>query len=414
MDPSTALPAPRFAAWSRRSERLLRLLADGRLAVVLLAIAAGWNVLAAALPDGPALLRTPLYALLLGAIVLSGLAAFAVRLPAAWREWRSPGAVSGGAEALTAEIAAGPDADPARYAAVLRRAGYRLNVAPGRRIQIHGTRRGWSRIAALGTHVAVVLLLVGVAVGSAFGSETIFSLLPGDQALLDAPRAGFTDALRLDAFDAAFGAEGRPQKLDAHITFLREGNAVEQSTLQVNAPGSFGGYLVHGWTYGPAARLRVTTLGGQPLADGPLALDRTSGGLPAGSIELPTAGVTLEATLADAGANQLSVAVVDGRGLADVARLAPGQVVRIGPLLVRVDGFTSYVTFMSRRDPGMGVMFAGGALLTVALAAAFWLPRRRLSLRQTDAGLQLVLRGDRFDRPEGELRRLRLLLHGAP
>jgi hypothetical protein len=28
--------------------------------------------------------------------------------------------------------------------------------------------------------------------------------------------------------------------------------------------------------------------------------------------------------------------------------------------------------------------------------------------------LQLVLRGDRFDRPEGELRRLRLLLHGAP
>ncbi len=414
MDRSSALPAPRADAWPRRAERLLRLLADGRLAMVLLCVAAAWNVLAAALPDGAALLRMPPYALLLGAIVLSGLAAFAARLPAGWREWRVPGPVGGGADALTADLAGVQDRGAEQYAAVLRRAGYRLTVVPGRRLLIHGTRRGWSRIAALGTHVAVVLLLVGAAVGMAFSSETVFSLLPGDQALLDAARPGFTDALRLDAFDAAFGADGRPQKLDAHVTFLRDGEAVEQSTLQVNAPGAFDGYLVHGWTYGPAARLRVTTLGGQPLADGPLALDRASGGRPAGSLELPTAGVTLEAVLADATANELSVAVTDGRGVADVARLAPGQDVRIGPVLVRADGFTSYVTFMSRRDPGMGLLFAGGALLTIALAAAFWLPRRRLSLRQTDGGLQLVLRGDRFDRPDGELRRLHSLLEGTP
>jgi hypothetical protein len=58
---------------------------------------------------------------------------------------------------------------------------------------------------------------------------------------------------------------------------------------------------------------------------------------------------------------------------------------------------------MSRRDPGMGLVFAGGALLSLGLAVAFWLPRRRLTIRQTDAGLRLVIRGERFDDPGAEL-----------
>jgi hypothetical protein len=317
---------------------------------------------------------------------------------------------------LQAELALPPARDPAWHepvVAALRRGGYRLTVLPGRRLVVHGTRRGWSRLAALGTHVALVLLVVGAALGLAFSSETVFSLLPGEQALLDAPRPGFTDALRLDAFDTAFGPDGRPQRLDAHVTFLRDGREQERDTLQVNAPGSFGGYLVHGWTYGPAARLRITTLGGQPLRDGPLPLDRTRDGLATGAVELPTIGATLDATLDDPAANQLSLVLVAARGIADEIRLGPGEEGRIGPILVRSDGFTSYVTFMSRRDPGMGLLFAGAALLSIALAAAFWLPRRRLSLRETDGGLHLSLRGERFDLPEAELRRVRTLLERA-
>jgi hypothetical protein len=65
---------------------------------------------------------------------------------------------------------------------------------------------------------------------------------------------------------------------------------------------------------------------------------------------------------------------------------------------------------LSRRDPGLGVLFAGAALLCVALAVAFWLPRRRVTVRPVGEGLRLTLRGERFDRPATELERLSGLL----
>lgn len=78
----------------------------------------------------------------------------------------------------------------------------------------------------------------------------------------------------------------------------------------------------------------------------------------------------------------------------------------MGSVTVRLVGFDAYLTFLSRRDPGMGILFAGAALLVASLPIALWLPRRRMTLRNVDGGLRLVLRGERFDRPDGELAKL--------
>ncbi|MDQ2934505.1 MAG: hypothetical protein M3R49_05900, partial [Chloroflexota bacterium] len=94
MDPAPAV-AIRPAALdrlARATERALRVTADPRVGLVLLLGAAVWNAAAAAVQGGGALLDTIPYLLLLGAILLSGLAAVAVRAPSAWREWRRPGA----------------------------------------------------------------------------------------------------------------------------------------------------------------------------------------------------------------------------------------------------------------------------------------------------------------------------------
>ena len=398
------------------AERVLRALADARLAVGLLALVGIANLVAALLPDGPERLSGPLYALLLGALALSSVAAFAVRAPASWREWRHPGAVAaaGGLRAST------PARDPGAVEAALRGAGYRTrrsgrpDAGTGRGWAVHGVRRGWSRFAAQASHLGVVVIVLGAGIGAAFGSETTFSLHPGDQALLDAPRPGFSSAVRLDDFDAAFGTDGRPERLDAHVTFLRDGQPVESGVLRVNEPGSFDGMLVHPWTYGPSARLRVTTLGGSALLDAPVPLDAERDGTPVGSIELPTTGATLGLALADAEANLLGVSVVGAGGLADTARLAPGEEARVGDLILRFDGFDAWVTFLSRRDPGLGVLFAGGALLCVSLAVAFWWPRRRVTVRPVGAGLGVTLRGERFDHPESELVRLATALDSGP
>ncbi|MDP9244899.1 MAG: hypothetical protein M3O77_07430, partial [Chloroflexota bacterium] len=104
-------PAPALATTpagldrlARVAERTLRLAADPRLGLALLLAAGATNAAAAALPGGGALLDSVPYLLLLGAILLSGLAAVAVRAPAAWREWRRPASVRGSEDALQVRI----------------------------------------------------------------------------------------------------------------------------------------------------------------------------------------------------------------------------------------------------------------------------------------------------------------------
>jgi len=396
---------------ARTAERLLRAVGDARTGLVLLLAVAAANAGAAFLPDGPRLLDTWPYAVLLGVLALSGVAAVAVRAPGVWREWRRPGAVQRGSGTLRLAVRS---ASADEVASVLSAAGYRTRRDATRGgWSVHGTRRGWSRFAGLVSHLALVVVVLGAAIGAAFGSETTFSLLPGDQALLDAPRSGFASAVRLERFEAEFGRDGRPARLDTAVTFLRDGEPVRAALLRVNEPGEHDGYLVHPWTYGPAVRLRVTTLGGGVLLAAPVPLDETRDGVPVGSTELSSAGVTLGLALTDADRNELGVSVLGGGGLVDTARLLPGDQVRIGNLRVRLESFDAWVTFLSRRDPGLVTLFVGAGALCVALAVAFWLPRRRVTVRRSGAGLELLLRGERFDRPAEELERLGRALGGA-
>ncbi|HEX6140112.1 MAG TPA: cytochrome c biogenesis protein ResB, partial [Candidatus Limnocylindria bacterium] len=348
----------------RLAGRLLRLAGDARLGVALLLLAAGWNALAAALPDGRRLLDGALYPILLGLVALSGMASVAVRLPPAWREWRHPSVVPPGSGATVLELPVAGPMDERRRRAVagaLKAAGFRLReeMVAGR-WTIGAVKRGWARFAGIAAHLAIILLLLGAGVASAFAAETTFGLLPGEQALLDAPRPGFTASVRLDAFDATFGADGRPTRLDAHVTFLRDGRVAGEQVIRVNEPGHFDGYLVHGWTYGPAARIEVATLGGRTLLAAGVALDGTIDGRPGTLVDLPSIGRLLGVTLVDASSNTLAIGLGGSSGLVDAVRLAPGETRRVGDLEVRHAGMTSYLTFLSRRDPGMALLFAGG------------------------------------------------------
>src|SRR5438876_926450 len=408
----SALAGARLDRLTRFSERALRLAGDPRLGIDLLLATGVANAAAAAAPRGAWLLATPAYLILLGAVTISGLAALAFRAPTAWREWRHPAPLTDSREALRASVAVPTRAplSPAmgRTVVALREAGYRVAVRGTRETTVvAGVRRGWSQFAGLTAHLAIVLVVAGAGIGLAFGHETTFSLLNGEQALLDQPSPGFTDALRLDGFDAAFDAGGRPSRLDTRVTFLREGSSVHSETLQVNRPGAFDGYLVHAWTYGPAVHVRATTLAGRPLLDAALPLDTSIGGANGAFVELPSVGLTLGIALEDAGLNTLRITAADASGLLDSARVVAGGTARVGPVDVSVGELTAYVTFLSRRDPGMAVLFLGAGLLVTSLAAALWFPRRRVTLRWADGSLRLLLRGGRLDDARPELNRLR-------
>ena len=404
--PLNAQPLDRSAAWT---ERALRRFGDARLAGVLLAVAAVVNLVAAH-PQRSWLLDTPAYLGLLGLVLTSGIAGVAVRLPAAWREWRRPGPLPAGGGIQSRRIALPqPPAAAQRAVAVelLRRRGYRV-AEGGQRggWAVHGVRHGYSRLAGLASHLALVLLVVGAGIGTAFAEETRFGLFPGDQSLLAAPRAGETAAVRFDRLDAAFDPAGAPLRFDTYVTFIRDGRAVRQAVLLVNDPGSFEGYLVHAWTYGPAAELRIEDLGGGTLFDGFIALGGSPSSNRAPFVELPALGVTLGAVLDDAATNRLQVIAARGAEVLGSVVLQPGERLRVGPTWVTLRRFDAYVTFLSRRDPGVAVLFAGSGLLVASLALAFYFPRRRVSVVAAGDSLRVALRAERFDDPGAELQRL--------
>jgi len=394
------------------TERALRRLGDARLASVLLAVAAAVNLIAAH-PQRSWLLDTPLYLGLLGLVLSSGIAGVAVRLPTAWREWRRPGPLPDGGGTHRLQIAL-PDGAPAEHdtqrtlvAELLRGRGYRV-VDHERREGwgINGVRHGFGRLAGLASHLALVLMVIGAGIGTAFAEETRFGLFPGDESLLAAPRAGVTDAVRLDRLDAAFDPNGAPLRFDTYVTFLRDGHAVRQAVLQVNDPGSFDGYLVHAWTYGPAVELRVEDLGGGTQFDGFVALGGPPTGTRAPFVELPALGMTLGAILDDPAANRLRVTAARGPEVLESIVLRPGERQRVGPTWVTLRRFGAYVTFLSRRDPGIAVLFGGGGLLVASLAVALYFPRRRVSVMAAGDHLRVAVRGERFEDPAAELAHL--------
>lgn len=393
-----------------RLERAVRLLGEPRLGVSLLVAAAALNTVAAADARLRWLLDSPPYLVLVGAILLTGIASVAVRAPAVWREWRRPGPLPDVRDLLVAEVfTERPSAEQRTAAeAVLRHHGFRITLRGSQeRWRLAGVRRGWSRFAAIGSHLSLIFLVLGAAVGTAFAEESRFGLFPGEQSLLAAPRPGMTAAVRLDELDARFDARGRPLRFDTHVTFLRDGLPTRSDVLRVNEPGDFAGYLIHAWTYGPAVSVRVEDLGGGALFDGWVAL----GGAPSGSrapfVELPQPGMTIGLEIADPQANTLRLIAADAAGrIIEQAVIAPGETARLGPSRLTLDRFGSYVTFLSRRDPGLLLLFGGAALLVVALATAFYLPRRRVDVVPLAGALRVRMRGERFERPEADLRRL--------
>ncbi|MBA2631806.1 MAG: cytochrome c biogenesis protein ResB [Chloroflexi bacterium] len=402
---------------ARRADRLLRALADARLGVALLVVAGLANLLAAARADWRWMLDSPPYLTVVGAILITGVAAVAVRIPPVWREWRWPAPLASGRDVLTADLPLDCEltgAERASMLAALRSAGYRvIEKATLKGWLVAGTRRGWSRFAAIASHLSLVLLVVGGALGTAFAEENRFGLFPGEQSLLAAPRPEATSAVRFDGLDAAFDERGRPLRFDTRVTFIRAGGVVRSQVLQVNDPGSFDGYLVHAWTYGPAVELRVEDLGGRTLFDGWVALGGSATGNRAPFVELPSLGATIGVELANADANLARLIVADGHGVSDTIVLGPGERRRLGPTQVTLRGFAAYVTFLSRRDPGMGILFAGGFLLAGSQAIAFYLPRRRLDLRAVTGRLIVRVRGERFDDARPELQRVSRIVERA-
>jgi hypothetical protein len=74
---------------------------------------------------------------------------------------------------------------------------------------------------------------------------------------------------------------------------------------------------------------------------------------------------------------------------------------------VAVRKFSDYTLIIAKKDPGQGIVWMAFASLIIGLSITFYLPRRRIWARLTQAGdLALVARSDRYVDLEREFGRL--------
>jgi cytochrome c biogenesis protein len=173
--------------------------------------------------------------------------------------------------------AAEPEAVLAGAAALLRRGRWRVDRAPG----AVAAERGYLRETGnLLFHCSLVVLLVGIGIGSLFGFQADKALVSGGPPFVSgafdydtyAPgRLTAASSLQpfvigLDRFTATYQPDGTPRTFDAYVTARASPSAPARLVdLSVNHPLSYGSTNVYLIGHGYALNVSVTNRAGTPV-----------------------------------------------------------------------------------------------------------------------------------------------------
>ena len=339
------------------------------------------------------------------------------------------------------------DADAVRAAAAdhLRRRRFRVVVRDG----AVSAEKGYLReVGNLGFHLSLLVLLIGMAIGTLFGYEgrvivaegksfantysAYDEIFPGP--LVD--RGRFEPfSLVLDDFSATFEprgpARGSPRDFLAELTVTEGDAAPRQDEIKVNAPLQVGLTKVFLTGNGYAPRVTVRDGAGQEVLSDtvvflPLDGNLTSEGVVKApdalpeqlgfqGLFLPTAAIDpqtgpyskfpqpvdpqlfLTAWTGDLGMDRAqSVFTLDTSGMEQVqvdgqplsAALRPGQTLTLPDGLgsITFDGVARFANFQIAYDPGRSVSLVAAVLLLAGLTVSLLVPRRRVWVRVDQTG----------------------------
>jgi cytochrome c biogenesis protein ResB len=144
----------------------------------------------------------------------------------------------------TASLSALPAVDvPGVAREVLEERGFRVRTAEavttnGQLVYLRGDRNRLSPLATLVTHLAVVLLLLGVALSSAAGWREEVTIGPGETATIG---HGSGLALRNEGFAVERYRDGSVAGYEAQVTVVSGGRDAARGSVRVNGPLSYGG-----------------------------------------------------------------------------------------------------------------------------------------------------------------------------
>lgn len=277
---------------------------------------------------------------------------------------------------------------------------------------LYGHRHRWTKLATLISHLGLILFLVAAAVTSRFGFESGILLTNGESQPVTA--IGSKDLLVVKSFGFAdpTAADGTVLDYTTDLAVYRDGELLARKVIRVNDPLSVAGFTFHQNGFRPAPDIVIRDAHGQPLWDGPVALDDSVAGSPHGVMSVPGENnIGLEMLLSKANDGTTGILFLPYRATGLNPDGTP-ITESLTPFFVPVGGVAGsadtdfYVQLLdiqnatilvAKEDPGQGIVWFAFLSLITGLLITFYLPRRRIWARLDPSGeLRIVGRSDRY------------------
>ncbi|MDH7499769.1 MAG: cytochrome c biogenesis protein ResB [candidate division NC10 bacterium] len=310
-----------------------------------------------------------------------------------------------------------------RIEEVLGRRGYRIRTE-GEASPLYGlaSKGRWSRMGPYLVHLSILIVLLGATLGALFGFRGYLNLVEGESADSFAlqggkgwKKLGFT--LRCHDFEASYYAgTQRPQDYRSDLSVVEGGKEVLRKTVRVNDPLSYRGIHFYQSSFGNTGQVRSVTLSLEGGARKQTLQIRVPVGIPH-RVEGTDYSVQAIRFLPDFALDERFLAFSRSEEFNNPAALVE---VRKGtrPLLRRWV-FAKHLSFHGMRekgdlrvglidyepiqftglqvthDPGVPLVWAGFALMTLGLVASLLVTERRIWIQMTrgEGGWNLELWG---------------------
>ncbi len=116
------------------------------------------------------------------------------------------------------------------------------------------------RIARFGpyvTHISLIIIFVGVLIGSFFGFETFVNLVPGESTNIVRTLRGNNKitlpfSIKCNHFNVEFYNSGIPKAYKSDLSIISNGNVIARKIIDVNQPLTYKGVTIYQASYGQA------------------------------------------------------------------------------------------------------------------------------------------------------------------
>jgi len=335
-------------------------------------------------------------------LTISLIACMVQRAPGLWRTATKPRITVGDgffahARERDAIVVRGDATDLAtRTVAVLKRHHYRVVNENDGAINLYADRFRWAPFGSLIGHLAIVVILAGVIVGSMFGfRDNSFVIAEGSTATVP---SGQGLSLKLISFEDSYYTDtGAPSDYASELVLYQDGKEVARHTARVNDPLRYGDLSFYQSFYGPAAQMSVAAEDGTVLyTDGvAMAWQTQEDGRSVGSFTVPSEDLTVWIvgtlgtgdTLVKPGQIRVETYRASTGDPIEQVTIDQGVATTVSGLSFTFGRELQFTGLSVSRDPGTILVWLGSLLLIAGFTIGFSFPHRRLWAR-------LVLRPD--------------------